>query len=91
MHSRPRQSVPTGYTADWMSGQSEANFLIQARQLRDRRVVERVEKLFSVKVTTSPAVAAAGSQQKQEERDWVNVRTSNGSSDSAEKAKVRKI
>lgn len=83
-----RPSVLTGYTAVWMSGQSEASFLIQdsrrAAQLRNITVSGRVEKLFSVQIRLSAGVAASGSQNQGE---WVTV-TANGSGDT-EKAKVR--
>lgn len=91
VHRAPhRPTVLTGYAAVWMSGQSEASFLIQdsrrAQQLRNKTVAERVEKLYSVQIRLTARVAAAGSQD-QGQGEWVTV-TANGSGDT-EKAKVR--
>ena len=63
-----------------MSGQREAHFLIQdtrkARQLRERRVAERIQALFSVHLSLAAARAQG---------EWVTLR---GSDENTEKAKV---
>ena len=92
-----RPTIVTGYTAVWMSEQSEASFFIQdsrrAQQLRSRAVAGRVEKLFSVRVALSAraaaAAAAAGSEQQDGGGEWVALTALNGSN--AEKAKVSHV
>ena len=87
-----RPNVVTGYTAVWMSKQSEASFFIQdsrrAHQLRSRAVAGRVERLFSVRVALSAraAVAAAAGSEQRDGGEWVALTALNGSN--TEKAKV---